>query len=197
MNGLVLMARGWGFAVVLGLGACAAKISELPQAADISVSGIYLADATSARRVIGERLAELNYSDDSTPHVQLRCFNRDRTQVLTLIFHAGGERDSFSEFSLDLTQRIAGTPPTCVLRDVQAFVTGKQLSLGIDREDLTRRLGPDFIQENDVSGTVIKYTITDKNNSVFLRRYALPVYYGVYRFEHDKLVNVSFGFESP
>src|SRR5437867_10054503 len=53
---------------------------SIPKRADISVSGIFLEDPASTEKVLGKEI----------PHEeQLAYWNKDRTQLLTLLFHGG------------------------------------------------------------------------------------------------------------
>jgi hypothetical protein len=167
--------------------------SEIPRQADISVSEIFLNDQESTRRILGTPPAPAE-SDNDFPVVQI-C-NSKATEALILVFHYGDFRDSFNEFRV---RNISELPADCITlsKKIGHFITGKGIHLGISKKDLIKILGPDFTEKKESHSLKIHYRIVDSERSSFLRKYNLPIYYGLYNFEGDKLVNFSFGFEYP
>jgi len=167
--------------------------SEIPRQADISVSGIFLSDSESTRKILGTPPAPAESGDDF-PVVQV-C-NSKATEVLILVFHYGDLRDSFNEFRV---RNISKLPADCITlpQEIDHFVTGKGIHLGMSKKDLIKILGPDFTEKREGNRLRVHYRIADFERSSFLKKYNLPTYYGSYNFEGDKLVNFSFGFEYP
>lgn len=77
--------------------------------------------------------------------------------------------------------------------DFVKFSTENGIKLGISKEDLLKIKGNNFVEEGDV----IKYTLDDFNNSSFLQKYNLPIYFSNYTFKYNKLIEIYFGFEYP
>lgn len=167
--------------------------SVIPRQADISVSGIFLNDPESTHKILGNP-SEPVESDDDFPILQV-C-NSNTTEILTLVFHYGDVRDSFSEFRVC---NISKTPTNCImpLKGVDHFVTGKGIRLGISKKELIKILGPGFTETKEGDQITIHYKIDDFETSSFLKEYNLPVYYGSYHLREDKLVKFEFGFEYP
>lgn len=167
--------------------------SEIPRLADISVSGIFLMDSKSTSKTLGISPAPIE-SDDDFPLVQV-C-NSKTTEVLTLVFHYGSIRDSFSEFRV---RNISNAPANSIMppKGIDHFATGKGIRLGISKKDLIKILGPGFTEKKEGKQIIIHYKIDNFDQSDFLKKYNMPVYYGSYHFVKDKLVKFEFGFEYP
>jgi len=167
--------------------------SAIPRQADISVSGIFLSDPESTRKILGTPPVPAESGDDF-PVVQV-C-NSKVTEVLSLVFHHGDIRDSFNEFRV---RNISKLPADCITlpKEIDHFVTGKGIYLGMSKKDLIKILGPDFTEKKEGNRLTVHYKIDDFERSSFLKKYNLPTYYGSYDFERDKLVNFAFGFEYP
>ena len=58
-------------------------------------------------------------------------------------------------------------------------------------------LGPRFSESRKGTETVIRYELTNFEESPFLKRYNQAVYFGVYRFQGVKLIGFEFGFAYP
>lgn len=168
--------------------------SDIPRQADISVSGIFLSDPESSRKVIGNSQMPKESGDDF-PTIQI-C-NSKKTEVITLVFHYGDIKDSYSEFRV----RNISKPPatTCILpsKRIEHFVTGKGIHLGMSKKQLSKILGHSFTEHKNGKKTTMHYRIDDFENSRFLKKYNLPIYYGSYHFEKETLVKFEFGFEYP
>ena len=167
--------------------------TEIPRSADISVLGMFLSDPESTRRVLEDPPEPLETGDDF-PTVQI-C-NSNNTELLILVFHYGDVKDSFNEVRI----RNISKPPTNCLeppKQTNHFVTGKGIRLGISKKELTIVFGPGFTENAEGSRIVIRYRIDNFDKSNFLKKYNLPIYYGTYHFEKDKLIKFEFGFEYP
>lgn len=183
--------------VTIWFGASAQGPEQTPPSADISVSGIFLHDPESVKKVLGNAPTP---SEDASPKGDnfptLKACNSTKTELLVLIFHYGDVTNSYSEF------RIGGLPnprPGCLVPPggVVHFVTGRGIRLGISRKELVGILGQGFSERREGNETVIRYTIADFEKSTFLKRYNMPVYYGSYRLKQGKLVGFEFGFVNP
>jgi hypothetical protein len=167
--------------------------TDIPRKADISVSGIFLNDPESTRKVIGRSVKPKELGDDF-PTIQI-C-NSKKTEILTLVFHYGGIRDSSSEFRI----RNISEPPADSIspsKQIEHFITGKGIHLGMSKKDISKILGDSFSEHKNGKMTTIHYRIDDFKKSRFLEKYNMPVYYGLYHFEKDTLIKFEFGFEYP
>ena len=159
---------------------------SIPKRADISVSGIFLEDPASTEKVLGKEI----------PHEeQLAYWNKDRTQLLTLLFHGGDTVHAFAEFKV--TQADKNESAIKVL-SLPAFITGKGVRLDITQKQLTEIFGQG-VGERVGRQSIVHYKIEDiaLASSPFLQHYRMPSYYGEYHFEGGKLVEFRFGFELP
>jgi hypothetical protein len=166
--------------------------TDIPRQADISVSGIFLDDPQSTRKVIGNSV-EPKYGD-VFPTIEI-C-NSKKTEILTLAFHHGNIRDSYSEFYI---RSISKPPADCISpsKQIEHFITGKGIHLGMSKQDISKILGDNFTEQKDGKMTTIHYEIDDSIKSRFLEKYNMPVYYGSYHFEKDTLIKFEFGFVYP
>src|SRR5205809_7354428 len=71
---------------------------SIPKRADISVSGIFLEDPARTAKVLGK---EISHEE------QLAYWNKDRTQLLTLLFHGRDTVHAFTEFILTYADKNA------------------------------------------------------------------------------------------
>lgn len=180
----------------LSSGASARPSYQLPQSADISVSGIDLEEPKSVRRVLGDAPSpseDVTGPDAGFP--TLKVCNATRTELLVLGLHPGSVVDSYGEFHV----RSLSKPSTgcLMLAGVDHFVSGKGIRLGMSRTRLVGILGPGFSERKEGTDSIVHYTIDDLPRSSFLQHYNLPVYFGSYRFRKGKLVSFAFGFEYP
>lgn len=175
------------------LGNADALDMALPQSADISVNNIYIDDPESSVKVLGKQI-DLIEPDNDFP--QVNVYNKDKTQILTLIFHYGGIRNSFSEFRIKLAKSNSNLPSKH-LQNIENFVTGKKISLGMTKNELVNILGNKYSETTKEAGILIEYEIDDYDKSDFLKKYNMPHYYGRYHFKDNKLIEILFGFTYP
>lgn len=168
------------------------KIEIIPKSADISVSNIYLHNSKTSEEVLGKEIV-LNAEAD-LPYVHY--YNKDKTQILTLIFHPGNIKNSFSELNVKKSNP-EREKDIHTLKNIKYFVTGKNIKLGIKKNELIKILGEEFTSEVKNGVLMIRYKIDDFKNSEFLKAYNMPIYYGEYKFKNNKLIEFSFGFEYP
>jgi hypothetical protein len=158
---------------------------SIPRRADISVSGIFLEDPASTEKVLGKEI----------PHgEQLAYWNKDRTELLTLFFHGGDTVHAFAEFKVT---RAGESDSAVKALPFASFITGKGVHLGLSQRQIMGIFGKG-VEEDAGKQHIIRYTIEDAQTKMpFLKHYAMPSYYGEYRFKGGKLIEFSFGFELP
>jgi len=169
------------------------NLPEIPKAGDISVNGIYIGDPVSSARVLD---TEIKLIESRSDFPYFNVLNKDKTQVLVLVFHPGNIRNSFSEF------RVRPVDPgfneeAFHLKKIDSFRTGKNISLGFSKGRVVSILGEGFQEELKGNVKILKYVINNYENSPFLKYYNMPFYYGEYEFKNNKLMKFSFGFEYP
>lgn len=172
-----------------------------PKFVDISVINIFLGNEESSRQVLGDsipisELAQFDYDEYAImPHISYH--NKDKKQILTLIFHPGCNKNSFSE--IIIRDSIKSSEETIYYLDtINSFITGKKIELGLSKKDVLDILGSNFkIELMDRNVEIIKYRIVDFEKSDFLKEYNSPEYYGKYKFINNILVEFSFGFTYP
>lgn len=178
-------------ALLFSTAACAAP--DLPRQADLSVSGILLDDAASAKTPFG---APPDLDDPDSDHPKAFICNGDKTEKLVLVYYEGDTANIVSELRVE---RVDAKYVDCVhpAERIARFVSGKGIRLGMPRNEVTRILGKNFTEHPQLDETVISYRIDNKTESDFLQRHSSPAYYGQYHFRENRLVKFSFGFEFP
>lgn len=175
------------------LGIAQSKPLDIPRSADISISGIYLADPESTARALGTNIPLVEEGDDFP--TASYC-NQDKTQILTLVFHYGGIRNSFNELRIKKAdERVCSS--VGYLKGINEFQTGKGIKLGITKNTLIKALGEGITTDEGKGLLTVKYRISGYEHSPFLKYYNMPLYYGEYRFLNGMLIEFSFGFEYP
>lgn len=179
--------------LIAGLLVCTAVIADLPREAEISVSGVLLDDATSARTPFGTP-PYLDDPESDQPKVYL-C-NADKSEKLTLVYYEGDTANIISEFR---AERVETRYVDCLQppASIDRFVTGKGIHLGMTQNEVARILGNHYTEHNQLDETVISYRIDNGKESDFLLRHSSPAYFGQYHFKENRLVKFSFGLEYP
>ncbi|HMI63784.1 MAG TPA: hypothetical protein VK518_22870 [Puia sp.] len=160
---------------------------------DTSVSKIKLGDHASTEKVLGARIWDKCFEAGGIlPRIEI--VNRDTTQVLRLLFHYGGSRNSVDEFELLTIDKGYKLPRKAAKMDVVGFVTSKNIRLGMSRESIVKAIGNKFkIVSNKGGGEEIYFELDESNQ--FVKRYNEDTYYIRCRFRNGVLVRYSFGFE--
>lgn len=119
----------------------------------------------------------------------------DDKQKLTVIFHPGGVRKEFSEFLIEYNHDRKTTRKTNWM--TVAFETESNVALGITEGFLLSKKGEpqSLVPSGDLR--VFHYEINDYANSLFLKKYKMPVYYADYSFKDGYLMSFKFGFVYP
>lgn len=180
-------------AALPGLLFCLGAFAELPREADLSLSGVQLNDAASAKAPFGIS-PELEDAENDRPLAYV-C-NTDSSERLALVYYEGDTAYVISEFRVEqvATQYIDCASPK---KPIDHFISGKGIVLGMSREQLEHVLGKPHHEHPQLDEIVLIYRIDNKNASDFLQRHSAPAYFGQYHFRQDHLVRFSFGFELP
>jgi hypothetical protein len=159
---------------------------------DVSVSGLTLGDAESAKAVVGTG-AELIETTDDFP--QARFVSKDGAEELVLFASFGAALDEYTAVEV----RAAGSE-ALALKDlpVEAFVTGRGVRLGMSPAEVTRRFGKcKKSHERSGGSETIRYEDDEAKSDPALKTFGYPVYYAEYDFEEGRLVRFRFGFDDP
>ena len=167
--------------------------TDIPRETELTLSGIQLVDAQSAKMPFGMKPV-LDDPDSDRPKAYI-C-NKDNSERLALVYYEGDTAYVISEFRMEqvMTRYIDCSQPET---PVEHFVSGKGIALGMQREQLVRILGEPQKIHPQLDETVLIYRIDGKNASGFLQRYGAPAYFGQYHFREDRLIRFDFGFEFP
>ena len=167
--------------------------TDIPRETELTLSGIQLVDAQSAKMPFGMKPV-LDDPDSDRPKAYI-C-NKDNSERLALVYYEGDTAYVISEFRVEqvTTRYIDCSQPETA---VEHFVSGKGIALGMQREQLVRILGEPQKVHPQLDETVLIYRIDGKSASGFLQRYGAPAYFGQYHFRENRLVRFDFGFEFP
>lgn len=160
---------------------------------DTAVNNININNSESTERVLGKNSWDKQFEQAaSLPRIEV--VNRTGTQILRLLFHYGGSKNSVDEFELMDIDSTYKTPKLAIHLKDEQFITSNEIYLGISKNDLVKKLGNSY--KSSISGNVerLVYTVDDKSN--FVRRYNQYRYYIRCVFKNDILIKYSFGFES-
>jgi len=164
--------------------------SSKPSYFDTSVNGIVLDDAKSCVVVLGaERLEKIfeYFRGLCIPDFRYGFFNDKKTQVLEVIFHAGGYTNEFSEFRV-YTAKGSRHEVFETLEGHATFTTGQGITLGMPMDDVISILGNNYQKRRLGEMLILSYPF-------------LPVEASLYYYEcifyHGKLIEFSFGYEYP
>jgi hypothetical protein len=156
------------------------------------VSNVFLHNLVSQKQVLG---ADIAFDRDAD--IPMAVFSSaDNLQFLTVFTHPGGSGE-VSEFQVSNssdTKHLANP-----LAKIKRFVTGRGIQLGFTKSRVTSILGAPLHQRSKGRFITFEYRLEEKEQtaSEFLAHYNMPIYYGVYTFKNDHLLEFKFGFEYP
>lgn len=158
---------------------------------DISVNGLELGNSETLKK---NQIPEINDVIIEEPQESLpfmSFISRNGNEKLTAYCFYGSGDDEFYQFKIEY--KLDHPSSQEMKSDFIKFSTESGIKLGISREDLLKIKGNNFVIEGDV----IMYKLDDFNNSSFLQKYNLPIYFSKYTFKNNKLIEIYFGFEYP
>lgn len=162
--------------------------------ADTAINKIALEDSVSVLNILGKD--SWNALTEDSESVKTNVYNKDKTQRLELIFHEGDNRNCFSEFRvLQNLKNNSGNDHKYLLLKEDHFVSSKGISLGLNPKAIEEKLGFKLEQKQGKKGELILFFQKDVAKDPAFKKYNMPVYYGQYIFQNDKLIEFSFGFE--
>ena len=165
--------------------------SESLEYMEESVSGFVLHSPDSIQKKIGDS-AWSQVKASKMLGGTASFLSKNRKQKLTMVFHPGNVKNSFSEFRVEY----ANEHMTDQVLETAEFKTPKGIQLGISRKKLIKQLGSPLKKESKSERSIFIYTLSDTKHP-FLKKHNMPSYYGKYTFKDEKLIKFSFGFENP
>jgi|GEM_PF-6400391 len=156
---------------------------------DTSVNVFFLADASSIEAYFGDLMPHID-RDAALPSFVVA--NAGKNEYLKLTFFPGSSANQFHEFEIGTqTNNVVGR----VMPNIQKFVTGSGVSLGMTKAQIIQKFGKG---NNDVNSQTLEYRIDDMRASEFLQRYNMPVYFARFEFNQKGILfRYAFGFEYP
>jgi len=171
-------------------GLATARGAKRPSYADVEVGEMELMDPVTTTYWLGGPVP-FQYRD---VRPTARYTNADGTELLTVASHHGNVRDSVSEIDV---QPVEGRCGPCQTVEVEQFVSGRGVRLGMTKDEVIGALGKAG-SETSADGLIqLEYRIRKPKAPEFLEEYNVPGYYGVYTFRDGVLVQYAFGFELP
>jgi hypothetical protein len=160
---------------------------------DTAVNAIKLGDYASTEKVLGARVWDKHFEANGIlPRIEL--VNHDKTQVLRLLFHYGGSRNSVDEFELLAIDKSYKLPGKVVNMNVDGFVTSRKIALGVSKDSVRKVFGNIFKTLSNKAGVEVTSFEMDESTA-FVKRHNEYKYYIRCTFRNGMLIKYAFGFE--
>ncbi len=172
------------------------KRIEIPQFVETGVAGITFVNPETTLAVAGKDSASLLDRRSAFPNIALALCNQDGTEQVILVNQPG---DPYLGFSLAVVNKGCGNGARSPRRLAKAkhLVTRRGVRLGMTREELAERLGPNFRETRVKDYTAIRYGVKDIRRYEFLKAFGRMAYTAEYRLKDGKVFSFRFGFENP
>lgn len=122
--------------------------------------------------------------------------NEDQSEYLLLHQFEGDTEDTYSILEISKEEP--------ALKNAIQYHSGEQnfqsesgIKLGLSMADIVKIKGSGYTLEVEGKDTLMRYAITDYDNSVFLKAYNMPSYFLAIKIKNAKAEHVSFGFDYP
>lgn len=122
--------------------------------------------------------------------------NEDQSEYLLLHQFEGDTEDTYSILEISKEEP--------ALKNAIQYHSGEQnfqsesgVKLGLSMADIVKIKGSGYTLEVEGKDTLMRYAITDYDNSVFLKAYNMPSYFLAVKIKNAKAEHVSFGFDYP
>jgi hypothetical protein len=165
---------------------------------DETISGIRFNDSISALKRC-PNLNKLPYSQTDTdgPFANYKFYNKDSTEILTLVIYPGSYKNCFYVFNVCKANLQHEKGIIYSLPD-RVFVTESGIKIGMIKSELIGIKGRSDSQSIVNGLEILGFKINYNNNSAeIFKRYSMPEYYANYSFKQDRLVEFEFGFTYP
>jgi hypothetical protein len=158
---------------------------------DEQVSGILIHSPTSVEKVLGDK-AWKQVKSQVSPQSKAQFLNKNGQQKITLVFHPGGEKNSFSEILVEKVKNKENLESIAI----DDFISSKKIKLGVNESEVLAKLGKAHKFSKMMKKRILIYTLTDPDHP-FLKKHKMPAYRAQYEFLQGELIKYSFGFEYP
>ena len=162
---------------------------------DTLVNNIKLSDYVSTEKVLGVNAWKKEFeSNNLFPRIEV--VNQNKTQVLRLFFHYGGNKNSVDEFELEIIDKNYKLPKQVIVMNIDSFKTSRNITLQTTKSNVIKILGNKYkVLSKNEDYEQLYYKI-DKPSD-FLKRFNQYKYYITCTFKENYLIKYSFGFEYP
>jgi hypothetical protein len=168
------------------------SVSFIP---DTSVNNIKLNDYVSTEKVLGAKAWEKNFEANNLfPRIEI--VNQNKKQILRLLFHYGGSKNSVDEFEILAIDKSYKFPKQTIAMSTRSFKTSRDITLFTKKSKVIKMLGSKYKVLNK-RGDYEQVHFEIGNPSNFLKRYNQYKYYISCTFKKGFLIKYSFGFEYP
>ena len=161
---------------------------------DTSISGIKLQDPGSLKSMIPNIMTLIDYQG---PGAQACLLNKDETEIVILVFHAGSSANEVAEIHVYSKPNSPNKCTKPIKLGIDRFITENNIKLYIHKKDLIKIKGQPLLIDKINGEEILQYIINDYDKNGFLKRYNYPEYHAFYTFKQDKLVKMDFGFTYP
>ena len=161
---------------------------------DTSLSGIKLQDPTSLKSMIPNIATMIDYEG---PGAQACLLNKDETETVILVFHAGSSSNEVAEMYVYAKPNGPTKCTKLIKLGIDRFITESKIKLYIHKKDLVKIKGQPLLIDKINGEEIFQYMINDYGKNDFLKRYNYPEYHAFYTFKQDKLIKMDFGFTYP
>ncbi|MEI6695485.1 MAG: hypothetical protein WCO13_05405 [Bacteroidota bacterium] len=164
---------------------------------DTTIGGISLQNSNSvAFSAYNDKIWNKLF-EDSDELIKSVLLNFNKTQKVELIAHYGCNKNEFLEVVISNVQKnnkLYNDTNKYIITDVFEFKTGENIKLGVSSNYVRKKLNITFLEKKKGNNLILSFRKNITNLPMF-KRYNMPIYYGRYYFNNDKLIKFSFGFE--
>lgn len=164
------------------------SIAKMQFKPDTTIGKISLLSTIDANHYLGKS-TEDRLKNNLRPHISV--VSNDASQRLVVYFNNDNTNQEFSEFSIQYNTQENQHDKTVT---DSIFQTESGIRLGMTMHQVKSIKGKPVSQRNGKT-TLLYYEISDFDNSEFLKKHDLPIYYTNYKFKDNHLISFSFGFE--
>jgi hypothetical protein len=154
---------------------------------DVKINDLEFNNPKSIIENVGT-LEERIMEGENLPYVTF--LNENKTEKLKVVLFPGSSFNDVYQFRVCYYKNDSIPFHTTKYSD---FRTESGIKLGITKNELINIKGKGFREE----GNALRYEIYDYEKPDFFKKYNLPIYYAVYTFETEKLIEFEFGFVYP
>ena len=165
---------------------------------DETISNIRLVDSTSALKKY-PKLNQVSYSNtcETIPWRNIKFYNKDSSEILTLIIYPGGYKHCFYVFTVTKASNDEDKCKIYALPD-KFFITESGIKIGLTKSELLAIKGEPFQIKTEQGNEILCYEINLlESKTTRLSNYCMPEYYAYYTFKQSRLIKFEFGFTYP